>query len=74
VYFETDEEIRRMADSYGVGDTPHGLWSIIGPREVGRDIVVGPHDDVPMPPPGSGYPPWTPEEAGRFGAWIKEAP
>jgi hypothetical protein len=33
---------------------------------------VSPGSTIPMPPPGSGEGPWTPDMVNTFGCWIKQ--
>jgi hypothetical protein len=33
---------------------------------------VSPGSDHPMPPPGSGENPWSPDMVNKFGCWIKQ--
>ena len=71
VFLETDEEILALARSYTVGQTPTGLRAIVAQRAEGYELMVGPSDNLPMPPRGSSYAPWTQEEAGQVMAWFR---
>jgi hypothetical protein len=70
VFFETDADFRRWAAADSIGSTEDSLASIIALRADGLDLVVG-RERLPMPPRGSTYAPWTPEEARTALTWLR---
>jgi mono/diheme cytochrome c family protein len=66
-YFDTEADIRRLMDSYGVGIAESGLVSLVAYIERDGELRIG-TARVLMPPAGTS-PPITREEARRILRW-----
>lgn len=71
-YFDTQADVERLMDSYGVGIADSGLSSLLAWIERDGELRIG-RARVLMPPEGSGHPPITREEARAIRAWFAAA-
>lgn len=71
-YFDTQADVERLMDSYGVGIADSGLTSMLAWIERDGELRIG-RARVLMPPAESGRPPITRDEAHRILAWRRAA-